>query len=234
MPHLLVVDDDAEVRELTGEYLRRQGFEVSLAEDGEDMDRQMLDVQPDLLVLDLMLPGEDGLSIARRLKASGHLPIIMLSAHGDPIDKIVGLEVGADDYIAKPFDPRELLARVRAVLRRLEPPPGNDPDAPVRFGQFEFNLKSRSLYRGGEAVRLTRREFELLEVFVTHPDRVLERDQILDLLGGVEMEAFDRSVDVRVARLRSRIEDNPAEPVYLKTVWGKGYLFSLRAEPAPS
>lgn len=234
MPHLLVVDDDAEVRELTGEYLRRQGFEVSLAEDGAEMAELMEEAPPDLLVLDLMLPGEDGLSIARRLKASSKLPIIMLSAHGDPIDRIVGLEVGADDYIAKPFDPRELLARVRAVLRRLEPSAEERQDSSVRFGGFEVNLKSRWLRRDGEPVRLTRSEFDLLEVFVTHPDHALERDRIIELLGGVEMSPFDRSIDVRVARLRSKIETNPAEPEHLKTVWGKGYLFSLEAAPEVS
>ena len=231
MPHLLVVDDDAEVLELTGEYLRRQGFDVSLAEDGVEMARLMEDAPPDLLVLDLMLPGEDGLSIARRLKATSSLPIIMLSAHGDPIDRIVGLEVGADDYIAKPFDPRELLARVRAVLRRLEPTASDRQDGPIRFGNFEVSFRSRWLRRDGEPIRLTRSEFDLLEVFVTHPDRTLERDQIIELLGGVEMSPFDRSVDVRVARLRSKIEDNPAEPVHLKTVWGKGYMFALDAAP---
>lgn len=229
MPHLLVVDDDAEVRELTGEYLKRQGFEVSLAEDGQEMQRQMEVCRPDLLVLDLMLPGEDGLSIARRLKSSTNLPIIMLSAHGDPVDRIIGLEVGADDYIAKPFNPRELLARVRAVLRRLDPAVAIQPtpEGVVKFGDFEINLKSRSLRREGEALRLTRSEFDLLEVFVTHPNRILERDQIIEFLGGVEASPFDRSIDVRVARLRSKLEDDPADPMHVKTVWGKGYLFSL-------
>ena len=231
MPHLLVVDDDAEVRELTGEYLRRQGFEVSLAEDGAEMERQMEASSPDLLVLDLMLPGEDGLSIARRLKSSTNLPIIILSAHGDPVDRIIGLEVGADDYIAKPFNPRELLARVRAVLRRLEPKAQSVREGIVKFGSFEVNLKSRSLRREGEPVRLTRSEFDLLEVFVTHPDRILERDQIIEYLGGVETSPFDRSIDVRVARLRGRLEDDPSDPVHVKTIWGKGYMFSLESEP---
>ncbi len=231
MPHLLVVDDDAEVRELTGEYLRRQGFEVSLAEDGAEMERQMEASSPDLLVLDLMLPGEDGLSIARRLKSSTNLPIIILSAHGDPVDRIIGLEVGADDYIAKPFNPRELLARVRAVLRRLEPKAQSVQEGIVKFGSFEVNLKSRSLRREGEPVRLTRSEFDLLEVFVTHPDRILERDQIIEYLGGVETSPFDRSIDVRVARLRGKLEDDPSDPVHVKTIWGKGYMFSLESEP---
>ena len=231
MPHLLVVDDDAEVRELTGEYLRRQGFEVSLAEDGAEMERQMEASSPDLLVLDLMLPGEDGLSIARRLKSSTNLPIIILSAHGDPVDRIIGLEVGADDYIAKPFNPRELLARVRAVLRRLEPKAQSVQEGIVKFGSFEVNLKSRSLRREGEPVRLTRSEFDLLEVFVTHPDRILKRDQIIEYLGGVETSPFDRSIDVRVARLRGKLEDDPSDPVHVKTIWGKGYMFSLESEP---
>ncbi|MCY4039631.1 MAG: response regulator [Gammaproteobacteria bacterium] len=226
MPHLLVVDDDSEVRELTGEYLRRQGFEVSLAEDGKAMDQALEKSPPDILVLDVMLPGEDGLSIARRLKASSKLPIIMLSAHGEPVDRIIGLEVGADDYIAKPFNPRELLARVRAILRRLEPVSKVSDASPLRFAEFEVNLKSRSLHKAGEPIRLTRSEFDLLEVFITNPDRTLERDQIIEALGGVEMTPFDRSVDVRVARLRAKIERNPAEPQYLKTVWGKGYMFT--------
>ena len=226
MPHLLVVDDDAEVRELTGEYLRRQGFDVSLAEDGKAMDRYLEESPPDILVLDVMLPGEDGLSIARRLKASSTLPIIMLSAHGEPVDRIIGLEVGADDYIAKPFDPRELLARVRAILRRLEPAANTGEVSPIQFADFEVNLKSRSLRKAGESLHLTRSEFDLLEVFVTNPDQALKRDQIIEALGGIEMAPFDRSVDVRVARLRAKIEDNPTEPRYLKTVWGKGYMFT--------
>ena len=226
MPHLLVVDDDAEVRELTGEYLRRQGFEVSLAEDGEAMDAKLEETTPDILVLDVMLPGEDGLSIARRLKASSKLPIIMLSAHGEPIDRIIGLEVGADDYIAKPFNPRELLARVRAILRRLEPAASVGDSAPIHFADFEVNIKSRSLRKGGEPIRLTRSEFDLLEVFVSNPERTLKRDQIIEALGGIEMTPFDRSVDVRVARLRAKIEINPAEPRHLKTIWGKGYMFT--------
>lgn len=230
MPHLLVVDDDAEVRELTGEYLRRQGFDVSLAEDGKSMDRYLEQSPPDILVLDVMLPGEDGLSIARRLKASSKLPIIMLSAHGEPVDRIIGLEVGADDYIAKPFNPRELLARVRAILRRLEPETKAQDLAPVRFSDFEVNLKSRSLRKASEVVHLTRSEFDLLEVFVTNPDRTLKRDEIIEALGGVEMTPFDRSVDVRVARLRAKIEDNPAEPRYLKTIWGKGYMFTTDSD----
>ena len=233
MPHLLVVDDDAEVRELTGEYLKRQGFDVSLAKDGTEMERQMKVSSPDLLVLDLMLPGEDGLSIARRLKSSTNLPIIILSAHGDPVDRIIGLEVGADDYIAKPFNPRELLARVRAVLRRLEPSAPPAKEGTSKFGPFEVNLKSRALKRAGEPVRLTRSEYDLLEVFVTHPDQILKRDQIIEFLGGVETSPFDRSIDVRVARLRGKLEDDPSDPIHVKTIWGKGYMFSLESDPDP-
>lgn len=218
---LLVVDDDPELLELTEEYLSSQGFEVLVAEDGVAMDAALQTNEVDLMILDLMLPGEDGLSIARRMRRDRDLPIIIVSAQGDDVDRIVGLEIGADDYLAKPFNPRELLARVRAVLRR-----GARREAQtITFGDFELNLSAHRLTRDGRTVALTSGEFELLDVLVRHPNTVLDRDRILDLLTGTRRAPFDRSIDVRVTRLRSKIEPDPATPVFIKTIWGKGYMF---------
>ena len=219
---LLVVDDDPELLELIAEYLSGQGFEVVVAEDGAAMDAAFEAHEIDLVILDLMLPGEDGLSIARRLRGDRDVPIIMVSAQGDDVDRIVGLEIGADDYLAKPFNPRELLARVRAVLRRGARKEGATV---VTFGDFELNLSAHRLTRDGATVALTSGEFELLDVLVRHPNIVLDRDRILDLLTGARRSPFDRSIDVRVTRLRSKIEPDPATPVYIKTIWGKGYMF---------
>lgn len=224
---LLVVDDDPELRELTSEYLQKQGFDVAAVDSGEAMDRYLAEHSADLVILDLMLPGEHGLSIARRLKSERNLPIIIVSAQGDDVDRIVGLEVGADDYLGKPFNPRELLARVRAVLRRAR---GSATDAalPVQqfvFGEFVLDLAAHQLSHGDKSVALTSGEFDLLAILVSHPNKVLDRDRILDLLTGAERSPFDRSIDVRVTRLRGKIEDDPAHPVYIKTIWGKGYMF---------
>jgi DNA-binding response OmpR family regulator len=191
------------------------------------MDEILTRTQPDLVILDLMMPGEDGLSIARRLRASTTLPVIMLSARGEDIDRIVGLEVGADDYLAKPFNPRELLARIRAVLRRKEAPvitPAANES--TRFADFELDLAAQRLTKSGVEVNLTTAEFAILQIFTSHPNRVLSRDQLMDMLKGYDRDPFDRSIDVRVTRLRRKIEANPAEPVYIRTIWGQGYLFS--------
>lgn len=225
--HLLVVDDDPELRELTQKYLQQQGFDVATVDSGESMDTYLGANQVDLLILDLMLPGEHGLSIAQRLKKRADLPIIIVSAQGDDVDRIVGLEVGADDYLPKPFNPRELLARVRAVLRRsnrAEVPPGAAP-AKVQFGDFSLDLASHRLTQNGISVPLTSGEFDLLAILVSHPNKVLHRDHILDLLTGAERSPFDRSIDVRVTRLRSKLEADPANPLFIKTIWGKGYMF---------
>ncbi len=225
-PDLLVVDDDAELRELTEVYLTQQGFRVRTVADAAEMDAALAERLPDLLVLDLMLPGEDGLSIAKRLKQDGRLPIIILSAQGDDVDRIVGLEVGADDYLAKPFNPRELLARIRAVLRRANRDfEGSSQRSLRQFGSFTLDLDAHKLTRDGEEVALTSGEFDLLAVLSAHPNKVLDRDRILDLLTGAERSPFDRSIDVRVTRLRSKIEQDPSRPVYIRTVWGKGYMF---------
>ena len=199
---LLLVDDDPGLRDLLSHYLAREGYRVATAADGPSMDRWLAKHRPDLIILDLMLPGEDGLSLARRVRAESDVPIIMISARGDEVDRILGLELGADDYLPKPFNPRELLARIRAVLRRHQAVP-EQVNAPkrARFGPFRLDLNARQLTRDAEPVPLTSGEFDLLEAFVTHPDQVLHRDRLLDLLKGYERAPFDRSVDVQIARL---------------------------------
>ena len=226
--HLLVVDDDRETCDLLSMYLAEQGFDVDTVEDGRAMDAWLAGHTTDLVILDLMLPGEDGLSIARRLRIDQRLPIVMISARGEELDRIVGLEVGADDYLPKPFNPRELLARVRAVLRRSTPKEAAFESAAsgYSFGPFRFDAKTRTLCRGDEELDLSRAEFDLLHIFVDQPNRVLSRDQIMDQLSGRDRDPFDRSIDVRVTRLRHKIEENPAEPHYIRTVWGVGYQFT--------
>ena len=225
---ILVVDDDAGLRELLQDYLTAQGYQVAAVADGVGMEAHLAGHAVDLVILDLMLPGEDGLSLARKLRAQGDLPIIMLSARGEDVDRIIGLEVGADDYLAKPFNPRELLARIRALLRRNEKAHTTvemtKPEA-HHFGSFLLNMVSRDLHKNGIAVALTAGEFNLLRIFVEHPNRVLSRDGIMDMLKGYERSPFDRSIDVRVTRLRRKIEDDPNTPSYIRTVWGEGYLF---------
>jgi DNA-binding response OmpR family regulator len=228
---ILVVDDDSGIRDLLAEYLGQQGFTVSTARDGREMDEQLARHRPDLVVMDLMLPGEDGLALTRRIKSGPACPVIMLSARGEDIDRIVGLEVGADDYLPKPFNPRELLARIRAVLRRGAPTGGGaETSDDVRFGPFVLDLAAQSLARDGEEIPLTHAEFALLKLFVEHPNRALSRDQIMDWLKGYDRDPFDRSIDVRVTRLRKKLEDDPANPVYIRTVWGQGYLFSPKGK----
>ncbi len=226
---VLVVDDDAELCELLVRYLHGNGFEASAVADGAAMDRQLLAQPPDLVVLDLMLPGKDGLTIARELRSRGDLPIIMLSAHGADIDRIVGLEVGADDYLGKPFNPRELLARIRAVLRRRLGGMAKEALAAAQtfqFGPFSLDLRAHHLARDDVEVPLTAAEFKLLSLFVEHPYQLLTRDALMNMLKGYDCAAFDRSIDVAVTRLRRKIEDNPAVPQYIRTVRGEGYLFT--------
>ena len=224
---LLIVDDDPGIRDLLNRYFSEQGMRVATVNDGPAMDAWLAENEADLVVLDLMLPGEDGLSIARRLHRDHRLPIVMISARGDDVDRIVGLEVGADDYLAKPFNPRELLARIRAVLRRSAPTEESGPAARnYIFGPFDFCPENRALYRGEEEVDLSRAEFDVLEVLVQHPNRPLSRDFIMESLRGNERDPFDRSIDVRVTRLRQKIEEDPASPKYVRTVWGVGYQFT--------
>ncbi|HUF82817.1 MAG TPA: two-component system response regulator OmpR [Burkholderiales bacterium] len=226
---ILVVDDDARLRDLLNRYLDEQGYAVRAVHDANDMNRQLSRERYDLMILDLMLPGEDGLALCRRLRGQSQLPVIMLTAMGEEIDRIVGLEVGADDYLPKPFNPRELLARIQAVLRRRPPavPPGAPASEPqvVEFGPFRFNLAARSLAKNGQDVSLTTGEFALLKVLVQHPRAPLSRDKLMELARGREFGAFDRSIDVQVSRLRKLIEPDPAKPVYIQTVWGFGYVF---------
>jgi two-component system OmpR family response regulator/two-component system phosphate regulon response regulator OmpR len=231
---IYVTDDDPGIRELIAEYLGANGYTVKTAADAAALDRLLAEAPPDLLVLDWMMPGEDGLSVARRLRAQPAFPpIVMLSAKGEDIDRIIGLEVGADDYLAKPFNPRELLARIRAILRRGAASGAAAAAAPaaarsVVFGPFVVNLDARSLSRDGVDIPLTGGEYELLELFVTHANRALTRDWLMEQLRGFERDAFDRSIDVRVNRLRKKIEDDPANPAYIRTQRGQGYLFVPR------
>ena len=224
---LLVVDDDPELRELTQAYLMKNGFIVNTVESSVGMDEFLATNDVDLLILDLMLPGEHGLAIAKRLKKKKDLPIIIVSAQGEDIDRIVGLEIGADDYLPKPFNPRELLARIRAVLRRSS---GKLEEKEIEssrlvFNDYELDLSAHSLSRGGEKVSLTSGEFDLLALLAANPNRVLHRDTILDRLTGAERSPFDRSIDVRVTRLRGKLEFDPSKPELIKTIWGKGYMF---------
>ena len=218
LPRVLVVDDDPDLRDLLTTYLGGNGFEVATAEDGRTMREEMARAAPDVMVLDLMMPGEDGLALTRAVKAQRDIPILMLSARGEEIDRVIGLEVGVDDYLAKPFSPRELLARLRALLRR--------------FGPFRLDTAARVLWRDGAEVALTAAEFELLEAFVSRPQRVLSRDGLIDLLKGYERDPFDRSIDNRVTRLRRKIEADPAAPKYIRTVRGQGYLFNPNGDAA--
>ena len=238
-PRVLVVDDDPALRQLLQDYLGLSGFQVDVAEGGEQMRQQMAQAMPDLVVLDIMLPGEDGLSLTRALRQSGTVPILMLSARGEEIDRVVGLELGADDYLAKPFSPRELLARVRALLRRAAVPASGSAGADAAhtggrfaFGPFVLDAHARRLLRDGTEVLGAGAELELLCVLAKHPHRVLSRDDLVTWLKGYERDAFDRSVDVRVTRLRRRIETDPAHPRYIRTVRGEGYLFNPRGHEA--
>jgi len=236
--HILIVDDDKEIRDLLGRFLDKHGLRVTMAADGREMKKALADWKIDLVVLDLMMPGEDGLTLCRNLRSESNIPVIMLTAMGEEMDRIIGLEMGADDYLAKPFNPRELLARIKAVLRRTA-------DRPTRNGQFDGEMKTtRYIFSGwaldaerremfspsGALVPLSGGEYELLLAFVTHPGRVLNRDQLLDLARGREAQPFDRSIDVQVSRLRRKIEKDPKAPSLIKTVRSGGYLFATEVD----
>lgn len=254
--HVLVVDDDPDLCQLLADYLGLNGFVVETVGDGAALREALARRLPDVIVLDLMLPGEDGLSLVRAVKARWAVPILMLSARGEEMDRVIGLEVGADDYMAKPFGPRELLARVRALVRRQAQPHGqsDDPGAAgvadgsglvpgptvagavaaageppagrLRFGPFALDTAGRRLLHADAEVVLTTAEFELLAVLVARPNRVLSRDTLVSLLKGCDRDAFDRSIDNRVTRLRRKLEDDPAAPAYIRTVRGEGYWFN--------
>ncbi|MFO1128552.1 MAG: response regulator [Rhodospirillales bacterium] len=233
-PHILIVDDDREIRDLLARFLSKHGLRTSIAADGREMREVLAGGAIDLVVLDVMLPGEDGLSLCRTLRASSDLPVIMLTAMGEEVDRIVGLEMGADDYLAKPFNPRELYARIKAVLRRTRAPARQRRDAMgagagsrVGFAGWTMDFDRRVLTSADDVlVPLSTGEFDLLAAFVTHARRVLSRDQLLDLARGRDAQPFDRSIDVQVSRLRRKIEANPAEPDLIKTVRGGGYMFT--------
>lgn len=230
---ILIVDDDLRMRELLKRYLSEQNFDVDTVSDAKEMDAALNKQTFDLLVLDLMLLGEDGLTICRRLRATNvTTPIIMLTARGDEVDRIIGLEMGADDYLPKPFNPRELLARINAVIRRNNQRISNKTTAPqtFSFGAFVFNPTNRSLSRNGTAVSITGGEFALLKVFTEHPKQPLSRDRLMLLARGRALDVFDRSIDVQVSRLRKIIEPDPSQPRYLQTMWGFGYVFMPEGE----
>jgi len=226
---ILIVDDDRDVRESMGEYLQGHGYEVALAADGTEMRAALVAAAPDVVLLDLKLPGEDGLALARWLRAEHDVGIIMVTAAGEVVDRVVGLEVGADDYLAKPFDPRELRARLKSVLRRTRggAKPGKSAAGKrVKVGRCSLDLQTHQLFAAdGEELPLTGMEFDLLRVFVERPNQVLSRDQLLTHTRNREWEPFDRSIDIRIARLRKKIEANPEKPKALKTVRGAGYIF---------
>ncbi len=233
-PHILVVDDDREIRRLVARFLTENGLRVTVAGDGTEADAALAAGRFDLVVLDLMLPGEDGISIARRLRKTGDLPILMLTARGTETDRIVGLEIGADDYLTKPFSPRELLARIRAVLRRTGERVPEAPKTPLfRFAGWAVDVQKRELRRpDGALVPTTDAEFDLLAAFVERPQRVLSREQLLDLARGRQAQLFDRSIDVAVMRLRRKIEPDPTKPEIIRTVRNGGYMFALDVETA--
>lgn len=227
---LIVLDDDQEMRALLQRYLRENHYSVRCVPDAESLNRLLARETFDLLILDLMMPGEDGLAVCRRLRSEGDTtPIIMLTARGDPVDRVVGLEMGADDYLPKPFMPRELLARIEAVRRRHQFVPGEPIGAAasevVRFGPYRLDIGRMQLTRGDEGVELSMREFSLLKTLVMHAGRPLSRARIIDLALGRDAEVTDRAVDVQIVRLRRIIEDDQANPVWIRTVWGHGYVF---------
>jgi two-component system phosphate regulon response regulator OmpR len=230
MEHVLIVEDDALVRDMLADYLAEHGYGVARAESGAQMRTELARQIPDAVLLDVNLPGEDGLSLARYLRERYDVAIIMVTAAGDVVDRVVGLEVGADDYIAKPFDPREVRARLRSVLRRVR---GDRVEhtaqatSDVRVGRCRLDLARHQLHAAdGTDIPLTAMEFDLLQVFVEHPNQVLSRDRLLSLTRNRDWEPFDRSIDIRIARLRRKVEEDPENPRAIRTVRGAGYLFA--------
>ena len=232
--HIVVCDDEPDIRDTVGEYLELQGYRVSRADGGAAL-RTLVDAEPiDVVILDIMMPGEDGLSLARFLRERGGTAIIMLTASGETVDRIIGLEMGADDYLAKPVDLRELLARIKAVLRRTAGSPGEGKKSAsaggqetVEFGNCVLDLDQHKLFGAdGSEISITAMEFNLLKVFSEHAGRVLNRDQLLEMAHDRDWDPFDRSIDIRISRLRKKIEADPTKPQIIKTVRGVGYIFS--------
>jgi two-component system OmpR family response regulator len=232
--HVLVVDDDAEIRALLREYLQKQGYRVTAVADGKALRATVETSRPDVIVLDLMMPGEDGLSLCRGLRAQSDVPIIMLTARGEETDRIVGLEMGADDYLAKPFNPRELSARIKSVLRRARSVPDNLKQAAAssyRFAGWTLDVATRNLAAPDRVVvPLGGAEFRLLRIFLDHPNRVLTRDQLIDFMLSRDAAPFDRAIDVQVSRLRHRLREDAKEPAIIKTVRGQGYVLAAQVE----
>src|SRR5665647_1576949 len=231
LDHILIVDDDAEIRSLLGEYLRKNGYQAGLVADGKAMWAALARGKVDLIVLDLMLPGDDGLTLCRKLRSDADTPVIMLTARGEETDRIVGLEMGADDYLAKPFSPRELLARIKSVLRRSRSLPRNlraDDAHMIAFAGWRLDVVARHLVSNeGVVTSLSGAEFLLLKIFLSHPNHVLTRDQLMMLSKGREADPLDRSIDILVSRLRQRLLDDPTEPQIIKTVRGEGYVLAV-------
>ncbi len=234
MDHILVVDDDRDIRELLSEYLQKQGYRISVARDGRAMRAAIAVAMPDLIVLDLMLPGEDGLTLCRELRSQSDVPVLMLTARSEEIDRIVGLEMGADDYLAKPFNPRELVARIKSILRRARALPLNlrpDEARLIHFSGWTLEIATRDLMAPDRSrVALSGTEFRLLRIFLDHPNRVLTRDQLIDLTQSREADPYDRSIDLQVSRVRRRLQDNPKEPALIKTARGQGYVLASEVE----
>lgn len=230
MDHILIVDDDRDIRDLLSEYLQKQGYRTSVAADGRAMRTALGRALPDLIVLDLMLPGEDGLVLCREVRAQSDIPIIILTARGEEVDRIVGLEMGADDYLAKPFSPRELVARIKSILRRSRALPSNLKPDQARlflFAGWTLDVATRNLLSPeGVAIALSGTDYKLLRIFLDHPNRVLNRDQLIDMIQSRDAGPFDRSIDLQVSRLRRRLNDNPKEPAIIKTARGEGYVLA--------
>ncbi|HML82351.1 MAG TPA: response regulator [Thiomonas arsenitoxydans] len=235
--HILIVDDDGEIRNLLSAYLQKNGLRVTAVGDGKAMERALVAARIDLIVLDLMLPGDDGLTLCRQLRAKSDIPVLMLTARSDETDRVVGLEMGADDYLTKPFSARELLARIKVILRRARSLPVNLQPEDLReahFAGWTLNTLHRHLISpAGVVVTLSGAEYRLLRIFLSHPNRVLNRDQLVDLTQGREADPLDRSIDVQVSRLRQRLGDDPRDPVLIKTVRGLGYVLSVPVEGKP-
>jgi two-component system, OmpR family, response regulator len=232
--HILIVDDDAEIRDLLRDYLQKNGYRVTAVADGRSMRSALDRARPDLIVLDLMLPGEDGLALCREVRSRSEVPIVMLTARGEEVERIVGLEMGADDYVSKPFSPRELLARIKGILRRSRALPENlKPDAAraFRFAGWRLDVAARHLVSpDGVVVPLSGAEFKLLRIFLAHPNRVLSRDQLVDLTQSRDAEAYDRTIDLQVSRLRRRLGEDAREPSIIKTARGEGYVLAAHVE----
>jgi two-component system OmpR family response regulator len=234
-PHILIVDDHREIRDLVTRALTKEGFRVSAAADGKAMRKVLADSRIDLILLDLMLPGDSGLTLCREIRAHASIPIIMVTAKGEEVDRVIGLELGADDYLPKPFGTRELIARINAVLRRSKPADVASEHKPgrVRFDRWVFNTEARELIGDdGVTVPLSTGEHDLLLVLVQRPQRVLSREALLDLARGRSATAFDRSIDTQISRLRKKLEADPAEPRIIQTVWGGGYMFAAQVSEA--